>query len=599
VIVGARRARRWYGASMRRRTRLLCAACLALLLVGSGTAALAAAAGPHDDVDMATVSIGTLARSARTERSVRLPLRADVVGVAWDDPSAALELRTRSAAGRWSSWQDVEASDVGADPSTGEGRGALGRVVSEPVWVGGAELVEVRVRGAARARGVRVVAINVTGTATARDRATGSLARAARTLLGRDDAQAAPQAGRIHPRSEWSAAEPRSAPEYADSIRGVVIHHTDTPNGYSCAQVPALLRGIQRYHMAAQGWNDIGYNFLVDRCGGIWEGRAGGTTEPVIGAHTYGFNTRTSGIALLGTHTSVRPTARARLALRRLVAWRLDIAHVRPNAGMVLTAGSSGKFTAGRQVRVRAVSGHRDLYPTSCPGAMQYRDLDALAAQAWRTGGAKVANVTTTYGVRDGASATHQPVAWVDVRSVAPWANQYTSLRIERASTGQVLRVLGGRGLVRSTRWRVPASLDVPAWDLRVVANAALPGSPARARPATVPVQAVPDDPVLTITTPPQAAVTPNGDGVDDEVVLAYTLGLDYRLQATLVDPATGADLASLLAPRYVGPTGTPRELRLAIPAEVPAGRYVLRLSLPADPAAGRSVREFTLDVVR
>ena len=80
----------------------------------------------------------------------------------------------------------------------------------------------------------------------------------------------------------------------------VFVHHTDTPNGYTLDDVPAILRSIQTYHVRSNGWNDIGYNFLVDAYGRIFEGRAGGIDRPVIGAHTGGFNTGSVGIAVLG-----------------------------------------------------------------------------------------------------------------------------------------------------------------------------------------------------------------------------------------------------------------------------------------------------------
>src|SRR5438874_2124850 len=78
------------------------------------------------------------------------------------------------------------------------------------------------------------------------------------------------------------------------------------------------------------GWNDIGYNFLVDKYGQVFEGRYGGVDRNVIGAHTLGFNTGTVGVALIGDYTSTKITDAAAKSLEALLAWRLDLAHVDP-----------------------------------------------------------------------------------------------------------------------------------------------------------------------------------------------------------------------------------------------------------------------------
>jgi hypothetical protein len=574
---------------MRRRTRTaLTPLAMIVAIVVVLTPAEVSAAPPPALVE---VPVRAMARSGDGGASrVRLPLRADLLGVSWTGPAEGVEVRVQSPTGRWSRWVEVHGDAHGPDPRSREARRASSRSASDPIWVGAAVGAQVRAHEGEVARDVRVVAIAATRDSNARN---GAGARARRSSFGLPYVP-----GGIRPREAWGAAAPKATPAIADAVRGVVIHHTDGTNTYSCAQVPAILRGIQRYHQVSRGWNDIGYNVLVDRCGVVWEGRAGGLEAAVIGAHAAGFNTGTSGIALIGTHSAFRPTARARLALQRVVAWRLDVANVRPDSKMVLTAGSGDKFPAGSVVRVRAVSGHRDLFPTSCPGAIAYRELDALARTAWRLGGAKVANVTTSFRLRRPGDLLDASVASVSARAVAPYRDEYVAFRFERISTGEVLHVSGGRGLVRQATWRVPAGVSVPAWDVRVVVNGARFNGQ-RARAAQRPLLAVGDDPGLAITTPPAAQVTPNGDGVDDDLVLAYTLQLDYRLQATLHDPATGVQVAELLAPTYVGPTGaTPRELRLAIPATIAAGTYELRLALPADQAVGRSVRRIPVTVV-
>ena len=121
------------------------------------------------------------------------------------------------------------------------------------------------------------------------------------------------------------------------------------------------MRGIYAYHVRTNGWNDIGYNFLIDRCGHVFEGRYGGITKPVVGAHARGFNTGSAGIAMIGTFTSAPPTRAARRSLRELIAWRLDLATSIPPRGLLMmTATGNERFPAGARLRLRAVSGHRD-----------------------------------------------------------------------------------------------------------------------------------------------------------------------------------------------------------------------------------------------
>jgi hypothetical protein len=581
---------------------------LSCVLVALVAASLAAASGARRaaDVDMATIDVASLdRRTGAGARDIELPWRADLIGASWTGPADAVEIRVAGRDGAWSRWVELHADADGPDPRGAEARDARRRVgvarelrrASAPLWVGDAERVQVRPHDGASPRSLQLVAINATGSATRAERAASALASKATWLLG-DTARAMPQLRGIQPRAAWGAAKPRATPALAERTVGVVVHHTAGTNRYSCAQVPALLRGIQRYHMSSQGWNDIGYNFLVDRCGGVWEGRAGGITSAVIGAHAAGFNTGTSGIALIGTHETARPSPAARAALLRLVAWRMDVAHVRPDGRMQLTARTSDKYPAGSTVSARAVSGHRDLFPTSCPGALTYRDLTMLARQAWAAGGVKVANVTTTTRLRAPGDPLDASLAQVGVRAVSSHADAPLAFRLERISTGELLHAESLPGPVALTRWNVPTDVQVAAWDVRVIVDAHR-ASGQRARRSTTLLQQAGPDPQLAVTTPPAAIVSPNGDGIDDVIGLAYTLALDYRLEATLHDPATGALVETLLDADYVGPSTAPVPLELPVPATVAAGTYELRVSLPADSAVGRSVRRFAVTVVR
>ena len=157
-------------------------------------------------------------------------------------------------------------------------------------------------------------------------------------------------------RSSWEADEKitRSVPHYAPALKLAVVHHTAGTNSYTPEQAAAIVRGIEIYHVKGNGWNDIGYNFLVDRFGTVYEGRAGGMTRNVIGAHALGFNTGTVGVALIGDYQRTTPSAAEQAALVRLLAWRLDIAHVDPLSQVVDTSAGNAKYRAGKVVTLRA-----------------------------------------------------------------------------------------------------------------------------------------------------------------------------------------------------------------------------------------------------
>jgi N-acetylmuramoyl-L-alanine amidase len=122
----------------------------------------------------------------------------------------------------------------------------------------------------------------------------------------------------------------RPAPDYSSTVKAAVIYHTVQTNHYAPSESAALVRADYLYHVRSRGWNDIGYNLLVDRYGRVFEGRYGGITRAVLGAHAGGFNTYTTGVALLGTFSSSRPPAAMLASLKRLLAWKLDLTHVDP-----------------------------------------------------------------------------------------------------------------------------------------------------------------------------------------------------------------------------------------------------------------------------
>ncbi|MEU7018880.1 N-acetylmuramoyl-L-alanine amidase [Streptomyces sp. NPDC046385] len=182
---------------------------------------------------------------------------------------------------------------------------------------------------------------------------------------------------RIITRKGWGADERlrEKGFVYTKTIKAAFVHHTATGNRYTCRQAPSVLRSIYRYHVKSSGWRDFGYNFAVDKCGNIYEGRAGGVAKPVMGAHTLGFNTNSMGIAVLGSYGGTTPPAAAVTAVARLTAWKLGLYGVNPTAKTYLTSGGGNLYKKGRKVRFNAIAGHRDGFATECPGARLYGKL--------------------------------------------------------------------------------------------------------------------------------------------------------------------------------------------------------------------------------
>lgn len=150
------------------------------------------------------------------------------------------------------------------------------------------------------------------------------------------------------------------------TVTHLIVHHTADLN--TLTDWPAVVRSIWNFHIFTNGWSDIGYNYLIDPNGVIYEGRSGG--DNVMGAHFSGVNGGTMGVSMLGTYTSIVPTDRAMFSLRKLLAWKADQRAIDPTA--VALHAASGRM-------LNTISGHRDgPSPTECPGAMLYGLLPAL-----------------------------------------------------------------------------------------------------------------------------------------------------------------------------------------------------------------------------
>ncbi|HEX7353792.1 MAG TPA: N-acetylmuramoyl-L-alanine amidase [Mycobacteriales bacterium] len=310
------------------------------------------------------------------------------LGVSWPASlplTDEVQVRTRDGSGPWSDWTAVDAEDAAPSPGSPDAASAArqGAVVhSEPLFTGAADTVQTRVVGTATPpAGLRVTLIDP-GTSAADADPSG-------TVRSPNAASAAPSQPGIYTRAQWGADESlrsRNAgcgtPDYASTVKVAFVHHTDGTNDYTAAQVPAIIRGIYAYHVLSNGWCDIGYNFLVDRFGQVWEGRYGGVTKAVIGAQAGGFNTMSTGVALLGTFSTVTPPAPMVNALEDLLAWKLSLSYDDPTGmtSLVSGGGPDTAYPAGQVVPLHVISGHRDVDQTSCPGQAAYDLLPAIRA---------------------------------------------------------------------------------------------------------------------------------------------------------------------------------------------------------------------------
>ncbi len=310
------------------------------------------------------------------------------IGVTWkpgtelDEEDIEVDVRTLTD-GTWTDWQEMHydpehGPDAGSEEAT-----AAERPGTDAVVVGEVDKVQVRAvtDGRALPRDVQVALVDPgldTDTATASPAIAATQPEASGTAAG--DAVLAAGAGgsaprpEIYSRAQWGADEKLRDPgslRYGE-IHAGFVHHTVNANDYDREDVPALLRGIYAYHTKSRGWSDIGYNFLVDRFGRIWEGRYGGVDRAVVGAHTLNYNEKSFAMSAIGNFETAQPSSVMLDAYARLFAWKLSLAGVR--------ADSPKEWVASRYFQ--AISGHRDAAATACPGKNLYAKLAQIRTAA-------------------------------------------------------------------------------------------------------------------------------------------------------------------------------------------------------------------------
>ncbi|MGI8684474.1 MAG: N-acetylmuramoyl-L-alanine amidase [Acidimicrobiales bacterium] len=338
-------------------------------------------------------------------RVLTAPFELSHLGVRWTgSEDAVVEVRTAVVAGAWGPWQAVAVSHDLGDERRHE-------VLSGLVRADGARLVQARARG--DATDVRVVAIDAV-------HGPRHLVRALPEPAGADVAQPP-----IVTRAQWGADERmrRPTPPAFAPVTRMVVHHTVTPN--DDPDPASTMRAMFAYHVKGNGWDDIGYNFVVDASGRVYEGRwargyAAGEAPTgespdglgVVGAHAESENLGSVGVAVMGNFTDRAPPQAAVDAVQRILAWKADGNGIDPQG---TTTWSGGRA-------LPTIVGHRDVGSTSCPGDQLWSRLPtirkAVAAQVAQTRAA----VTPGYVVvgRDGRIAPFGGAGAGLVGSVSP-----------------------------------------------------------------------------------------------------------------------------------------------------------------------------------
>jgi YD repeat-containing protein len=534
-----------------------------LLFLAAPAAAHAASSAAAHAGDASIVSQDLPIGVARTTAAAVAPARFDLVAFHWQGNGRVL-FRTRSQVGRWSGWRraDPEAEDL-PDPGSAESRGRRGWRLGSPYWVGPSDRIAYRLAGNVR-----------------RLRAWYVWSPVGHAVLRRVSTAGSPP---IVPRSEWRANETirRAPPRYAKSVSLAIVHHTAGTNAYGPAASAAIVRAIELYHVRGNHWNDIGYNFLVDRYGQVFEGRAGGIDRNVIGAQAEGFNTGSVGVALIGNYQAASVQPAAARALAALFAWRLDVAHVDPLGTVNWVSGGNPRFKRGTTVTLRAISGHRDTGFTSCPGTRLYAKIPDLAHQVAAIGLPKLYAPTVKRSLGGAivfGARLSQAESWtVTVRDAA----------------GTVVARGTGRGATIAWTWN---SAGRRGGDYTWTMEAGPATRPAQGTLGRVPAPAPPPAPAPILTgllvDPP--VISPDGDGVADTLTISYALAGRAAVTATVADAASGAVVATLFDAQFQG--ARTQSFPYAAPG-LADGTYRLTISaVGEDGRTGRAQASFAID---
>lgn len=150
------------------------------------------------------------------------------------------------------------------------------------------------------------------------------------------------------------------------TVSHMIVHHSATAG--TASDWAAVVRSIWDFHVHVNGWDDIGYNYLIAPDGTLFEGRG----DNVLGAHFCGTNTGTMGVCMMGTWNDTPPPDTAQATLQALLAWKSCSENLDPLASA---------FHPASGFNLYRISGHRDGCATQCPGQALYDQLPQLRVQ--------------------------------------------------------------------------------------------------------------------------------------------------------------------------------------------------------------------------
>ena len=308
--------------------------------------------------DGGVVTAGPAASIALQSVPLEAPIAFSAVGFTAPPSTTAIHLRSSQDGEQWTEWgaTTILDSEDGPDAGIGEQEVTADLVYTDVVWVGEARYLQLDVVGASP----EDVEVTIIDSMHLND---GPVERHVESAVG---SPAEADGLKIVTRAQWGADESLgSDTRVARNVHMGIIHHTahnsstSVANGYSREEAPGLVRAMHRYHTQALGWADIGYNVLVDRFGTIYEGRKGGFTNGVIGAHAAGWNTGSFGVSVIGNFVDVQAPAAAIKALTEVIAVKSVIHRIDPTGWTDQVGSGAWRPT---------IVGHRDVGQTACPG---------------------------------------------------------------------------------------------------------------------------------------------------------------------------------------------------------------------------------------
>ena len=415
-----------------------------------------------------------------------------LAGLTWVGPvSIGTEFKVRvRESGVWSAWFKLEYGEyqgVGKDGTESMDT----RVGSDPLLTGLADGVEVIMENSSGLVPSQMKVTLVNSQVTKQDRNlgqqsirmattdTGMQSQAVAALVG---AAVSPQGAlvarpRIVTRAEWGADETwrDPVPRVGTTLLAGIVHHTASTNNYTADQAPAQMRNLYAYFTKSLNYADMGYNFLVDKYGTIYEGRSGcavgavdcdSASVPVQGAHTAGLNLNTFGVSAIGNYDVLAPENPGAMveSIASLMAWKLAPYGLDPNATASImstdTSGSS-KFSAGQTAITQVISAHRDVGKTVCPGRYLYPYMAEIRARATTLLAPVIQGVSVAPTLVNGAGTES-----VNVSAIIP-ANATWSVDVKNADSGAVIQSVTGTQVTSG-----PVSY---AWDRKDSAGALVP----------------------------------------------------------------------------------------------------------------------------